>query len=174
MQLRPCCGKRRMPQDIALEDGEYYCRRCGLYLGRTFIWNYRDLQSHYFRRALSKPYNPRNHASHVLNCLECKQSNKPSFETLAKLKVGGTSKEDLYKNVKRSQRKHLTYIWCKLNNIPDLQIEQEDRNFLLREISRDNGTGKMRKSYHEIIFDLIEKNPNLQYIHRYLFCPRRV
>ena len=168
MQLRPCCEERRMPIDIALEDGEYYCKRCGLYLGRTFMWNYRDFQNYNFRRSLTKPYNPRNHASHVLNCLECKQTGKPSFNVLNKLKKGGTSKEDLYCNVGCSMRKHLTYIWCELNNVPYLNIDPEHRMFLLREISKTPKSGLSRKSYHKIIYDIIQENPHLDYISRYL------
>ena len=171
MQLRPCCQERRIPRDIALEDGEYYCKRCGLYLGRTFIWNYRDMQNYHFRKAMSKPYDARNHASHVLNCLECKQSNKPRSDVLAKLKLGGTSKRDLYCNVGRSLRKHLTYIWCELNCVPHLRIEPDHRLFLLREISRAPKSGRLRKPYQRIISDIVKENPELGYISRYLNYP---
>ena len=84
MHFNPCCNERQFPRDIVLDDGEYYCILCGTYLGRTFVWNYKDMQNYKFRKP--KPYDPKNHASHVLNCLESLQANKPGLDVLDKLK----------------------------------------------------------------------------------------
>ena len=171
MYFSYCCNERQVPRDVVLDDGEYFCILCGTCLGKTYVWDYRDMKNYIFKKA-SKPYDPRNHARHVLNCLQCLQGNKPSLDVLDKLKKGGISKENLYNNCWRSAKKHLTYIWCELNNIEHLRISPKHREILVDEISRAPKIKKQRKSYHKIIFDSIQKYPEMNYIIRYLNLPQ--
>ena len=97
MHFNFCCKNRQVPRDVVLDDGEYYCTLCGTYLARDFVWNFSDMQHYKFKKS-SKPYDEKNHASHVLNCLQCLELNKPGPEGLAKLKLGGISKENLHRN----------------------------------------------------------------------------
>ena len=166
MHFNHCCDEREVPRDVVLDDGEYYCICCGTCLGKTFVWNYNDLKNYKFHR--SKPYHPKNHASHVLNCLEGLQQNKPSPVVLDKLKKGGTSKEDLRKNTGRSLKKHLTYIWCELNDIEKLRILPKHREMLIDEICSAKKIKKQRMSYHKIIEQAIDKDPDMSYILEYL------
>ena len=171
MHFNFCCEDRQVPRDVVLDDGEYYCTCCGTCLGKIFVWNYNDLKNYKFNR--SKPYDPKNHASHVLNCLQCLQANKPGPEVLAKLKKGGISKESLRKSAWRNVRKHLTYVWCELNGIEHLRIVPKHREILINEICNTPKIKKQRTSYHKIIIQIIEVHPEMSYILKYLNLPQR-
>ena len=56
--LQSCCKERIFPVDIAFTDGEYFCRKCGAYLGRSFQLDYRDIGYSIVKKY--KGYNPRN------------------------------------------------------------------------------------------------------------------
>ena len=166
MHFNKCCTERQVPRDVVLDDGEYYCILCGTYLGKTFVWNYKDLQNYKIHRP--KAYDPKNHASHVLNCLEGIQKNKPGLAVLSKLKKGGTSKEALRENSGRSLKKHLAYIWCELNDVEKLKILPKHREILIDEICSTKKIKKQRMSFHKIIEQVVDKDPDMSYILKYL------
>ena len=174
MFFQKCCDDRVHPGDIALDDGEYFCKRCGQYLGRTFQSDYRDIQNSIVRKY--NGYNPMNHASHVLNRLECIEKNKPTSEQILEIKnkidqgSGQYSKAEINGVIKTPLlRKHIVYIWCKLNDVPFLKIASRDRDFLITKIVENKHSGKkIRKKYHELIREVILKNPELGYISPYL------
>ena len=170
MHFNFCCNERQVPRDVVLDDGEYYCILCGTCLGPAFVWNYSDMQHYKFKRS-SKPYDARNHASHVLNCLQCLELNKPGLDVLVELREGGISKENLHRNAWRSVRKHLTYIWCELNGVKYLKILPEHRDILIDKISKTPKIRKQRKSYHKIIAEIIQNHPEMSYILNYLNLP---
>ena len=172
--LQSCCEERTFPVDIAFADGEYFCRKCGTYLGRSFQLNYRDFSNYIGRKY--KGYNPRNHASHVLNCLECIEKNKPTDEVISEIrnKIGRESGPYTKKEINGvvnspSLMKHIVYIWCKLNDFPFLNIVPKDRHFIINKIVENKHSGKkIRKKYHKLIEDTILENRELHYISPYL------
>jgi len=174
MFFQKCCDDRIIPADIALDDGEYFCRRCGHYLGRTFQSDYRDMQNSIVRKY--KGYNPKNHASHVLNRLECIEKNKPTSEQILEIKnkidqgSGQYSKTEIDAVIKAPLlKKHIVYIWCKLNNVPFLNIASRDRDFIINKIVENKHSGKkIRKRYHRLIREVILENHELDYISPYL------
>ena len=174
MFFQKCCEHRVIPGDIALDDGEYFCRRCGMYLGKTFQSDYRDMQNSIVRKY--KGYNPRNHASHVLNRLECIEKNKPSDKQILQIKnkidqgSGQYSKTEIDAVIKTPLlKKHIVYIWCKLNDVPFLIITSRDRDLLITKIVENKHSGKkIRKKYHELIREVILENSGLAYISPYL------
>ena len=168
MHFNKCCTERRFPQDISFDDGEYFCKRCGSYLARGIEWNWSDYRDHGFRKYASKPYDPKHHAGHVLNCLESLEMNKPCREVIDKLKLGGISKRALYANSSVALRKHLPYVWGKLNGIEPLRIKPEHRAFLIGEISKAPVLGVNRGAYHGIIAEVIQAHPEMSYILPYL------
>ena len=172
--LQSCCKERTFPADIAFTDGEYFCRKCGTYLGRSFQLDYRDICNSIVRKY--KGYNSRYHASHVLNRLECIEKNKPSKEVILQIKTkinqesGQYTKSQINNLFKSpSLRKHIVYIWCKLNNIPFLQITPKDRCFIINKLEGNKHVGKkIRKNYHKLIKAMIRENLELEYIFPYL------
>ena len=169
-----CCEERTFPIDIAFTDGEYFCKKCGMYLGRTFQVDYRDMANFIVRKY--KGYNPRNHASHVLNRLECVEKNKPTDEVISQIKnkmdpgSGQYTKTKINSVIKApSLKKHIVYIWCKLNDVPFLNIARRDRDFIINKIVENKPSGKkIRKKYHELIEEIILENRELEYISPYL------
>ena len=146
MHFNRCCEKRNSPCDIALDDGEYYCRLCGSYLGKTFVFDYKDF-SHY-RMSRRKPYDPKNHANLVLNCLECVEQNRPTYSFIDKLKEQGIhTKEDIGNALWKKSRKHSTYVWWEINGIEHLRIKPEHRSFLVNKICETLLVKKQLRSY---------------------------
>ena len=125
MYFRECCQNRRVPLDIALDEGEYFCKLCGTCIGKSFCLNYKDYSGYVFQKP--QPYKFKNHVSHILNRLECKEANKPSIDEIKKLKLESYSKEYLCNNLSGKMRKHITYIWCVMNNIKFLSMRHCDR-----------------------------------------------
>ena len=174
MYFRKCCDDRLYPGDIALLDGEYICKKCGQYLGVAFQIDYKDTKNFIVRKY--KGYNPRNHASHVLNRLECIEKNKPPDVVILHIKNKIDEESRQYTKIKinaviktPSLRKHIVYIWCKLNNVPFLNITPRDRDFIITKIVGSKYSGKkIRKSYHKLIEEVILENPELKYIRPYL------
>ena len=174
MFFQKCCDDQVILGDIALDDGEYFCRRCVMYLGKTFQSDYRDMQNSIARKY--KGYNPRNHASHVLNRLECIEKNKPADGQILQIKnkidqgSGQYSKAEIDAVIKTPLlKKHIVYIWCKLNDVPFLNIASRDRDLLINKIVENKNPGKkIRKRYHELIREVILENPELEYISPYL------
>ena len=171
MHFNTCCNEREFPRDIVLEHGEYFCTLCGTCLGCTFVWDYKDYQNYKIKK--SRPYDAKNHARHVLNCVQCLESGKPSLSVINKLKKGGTSKEDLNKNAWRKVRKHLTYVWCELNQVDHLRILPEHIDLLVSNICETPRINQKRKSYHKIIKEVIHDHPEMKYILRYLNLPKK-
>ena len=172
--LQSCCKERTFPVDIAFTDGEYFCRKCGTYLGRSFQLDYRDIGNSIVKKY--KGYNPRNHASHVLNRLECIEKNKPSEEVILQIKnkidqeSGQYTKAQINSVIKTpSLRKHIVYIWCNLNDVPFLQIMPKDRHIIITRIEENSHAGrKIRKNYHKLIEEIIREISELEYLSPYL------
>ena len=145
-----------------------------MYLGRTFQSDYRDMQGSIVRKYMG--YNPKNHTSHVLNRLECIEQNRPTREQIREIKSkidqgsGQYSKTEINGVIKAPLlRKHIVYIWCKLNDVPFLKIASRDRDLIIRRIVENTHSGrKIRKNYHELIRKVILENPELEYISPYL------
>ena len=143
-------------------------------MGRTFQSDYRDMQNSIVRKY--KGYNPKNHASHVLNRLECTEKNKPTKKQILEIKdkidqgSGQYSKTEINAMIRTPLlRKHIVYIWCKLNDVPFLNIASRDRDLLINKIVENkHSSKKIRKRYHELIREVILKNPELGYISPYL------
>jgi hypothetical protein len=79
-------------------------------------------------------YKQHNHLSEVLNRIECFEANKPTREEIESIKgqVSSYDKESIYKISNFNQRKHLIYIYCKLNAKPFLRLTQRDRYIIDR------------------------------------------
>ena len=105
MYFQKCCNERVIPRDLTIDEGEYICTRCGIYLGKTFVFDYKDLESYNIRKY--KPHNPEKHVSHVLNHLECKEGNRPSAEDISKF-------QKFFKNISKIC---VHYSQVKLENI---------------------------------------------------------
>ena len=169
MFFQKCCQNRIDPVDIALDDGEYFCRLCRLCIGKSFCLDYKDYSGYIFQKP--QPYKLKNHASHILNRLECKEANKPSIDEIRELGLSSYSKRYLCNNLSGKMRKHLTHIWCVMNNIEPLSIKYCDRQRIIDILVNYPKTGKYRSKCDEIIREAIYKDPILLYIEPYLNLP---
>ena len=170
MYFHPCCDERRVPRDIALDDGEYCCILCGRVLGKPFAWGDRRWGTYIVKRDW---YDPRVYANKILNYLEGTQPNAP-WGLVEKFRDEGIrSKVKLYKTLRGPMKKHFSFLWSEINNVPQLRFRGDDRRFLVHKICEskrsDPRRGRShRRDYHRIIREVIRNHPHLRYVLPYL------
>ena len=70
-----------------------------------------------------------------------------------------------------ADKKHLIYVWCVLNDVPFLEIDEVHKDLIFDKIVNENvgGDKLRRKNFQITILKLIEKNiEELEYIKKYL------
>ena len=165
MYFHPCCKERVVPRDIELYEGEYCCVLCGTVLGKSFCWSDRRWGTYIVKKDW---YDPRNHANKVLNYLEGTQADAPWHLVKTISDEGIRSKVKLYKTLKGPMKKHLSFLWSEINNIPQLRLRGDDRRFLIHKICESKRVRSNRQDFHKIIREIIQSHPDLSYILPYL------
>ena len=157
--LKPCsCGVDRDFNDIIIAKDNYWCGKCD--------WNLGDVRYEEPDRVY-RGYDVRRHISHTLRRMQCIENNKPYPELIDDIKkmlddLGLSYSKNNIKKCLRSvaDKKHLIYVWCTLNDIPFLEIDEPRKDLIFGKIVNEEvGGDKMRRKNFQItISKLIGKN----------------
>ena len=123
-------------------------------------------------------YKNMHHIVHFLNCLQGFENGTTSKYDFKKKFYGVYEINDIKKCINNQVlRKYLTYIYCIINNIPQLRIQYKDYDFIKMKIlsvcRHFNSNGKRCPHYSYIMLILIDKYPYLDYIKPYIFYKRK-
>ena len=150
-------------------SGDYWCKECDTNLGKIRY----EQPSRVYRG-----YDVRHHISHTLRRMQCIEDNKPYPEIVDGIKrmlddLGlSYSKRNIKKCLRSvSDKKHLIFIWCVLNDVPFLEIQPAHQDLIADKIANEEVKGDRlrRKNFQITISKLIEKNiKDLEYIKNYL------
>ena len=144
-------------------------------------------------RKLRLAYKPFYHLNEVLKRITCTEHNLPTNfdEVCSRLSnasdisnvsdgsnKSGWNKEDIYKVLSYQERKSLIYYWCKMNQIPFLQIDHQHYTFiksiinqLITEFYINNEGLKKLPNYRLMMYCLCVK-VEFEYILPYLYFRR--
>ena len=109
----------------------------------------------------SKPYNFKNHISHLLNRLMCKERNKPKIEDI----IPKLGQDYSMKNIKKINKKHAMYIYCILHNKDFLELTDGEIlciKFFLKPAR------EVKQNYYQQMINLGCINPNFNKLAEYV------
>ena len=150
--LRPCsCGANRHFKDIIVAKDSYWCNKCD--------WNLGDVKYEEPDRS-HRGYDVRHHISHTLRRMQCIEDNKPYPELIEGIKkmlddLGLSYSKNNIKKCLRSvaDKKHLIYVWCTLNDVPFLEIDEVHKDLIFDKITNEEVSGdKLRRKNFQIRF----------------------
>ena len=129
-------------------------------LYKPFFVSYKERKHYTFRMRYKRKY----HFGEVFNRIYCVEKNKPNETELAEIAEkldGDYSKENVYKNTNYNQRKHLTYIYLKLNNLEMPSYDPYIRECLIHNLIGFYSTCGTRKDIkYQLVIDVIAEHMN--------------
>ena len=130
-------------------------------LYKPIFVSYKERQHYTFRMRYKRKY----HFGEVFNRIYCVEKNKPNETELAEIaakiaeKWGDYSKENIYKSTNYNQRKHLTYIYLKLNHLEMPSYNPYIRECLIHNLIGFYSVAGTRKDIkYQLVIDVIAEH----------------
>ena len=129
-------------------------------LYKTVFVSYEERQHYTFRMRYKRKY----HFGEVFNRIYCFEKNKPNEAERAEIAEkldGDYSKENIYEKTNYSQRKYLTYIYLKLNNLEMPSYNPYIRECLIHNlIGFYSASGTRKDIKYQLVIDIIAEHMN--------------
>ena len=169
-----CCANE---STIIDKTGFPVCINCGVVrLDKpTFVDDYNDFSNCRVKRKCIK-YDIKFHLSEVFYRLQAAEKNVPNDQFIQELREklkGDYSFDAIYDACRANIRKHIVFIWCKLNNKPQLIILPQHKEHILNIIRKLHKNIQGRLPPYLDMISLICEKYNLNYIKPYIYTKNK-